>query len=157
MRGKAKFKLHPIQPDPKYHSELVAKFINYVMRKGKKAKAQKIVYRAFEIIEQKTKKKALDIFEQALKNVGPYLEVKSRRVGGANYQVPVEVPRKRRIALAMRWILEVVRSRKGKPAEVKLAEELILAAQGKGDAVRKKEEMHRMAEANKAFAHYAQY
>ena len=157
MRGKAKYKVKPIEPDPKYHSELVAKFINYVMRKGKKAKAQKIVYKAFEIIEKKTKKKALDIFEQALKNVGPYLEVKSRRVGGANYQVPVEVPRKRRIALAMRWILEVVRSRKGKPAEVKLAEELILAAQGKGEAVRKKEEMHRMAEANKAFAHYAQY
>ncbi|MCD6194845.1 30S ribosomal protein S7 [bacterium] len=156
MRGRAKFKTQTIQPDPKYHSELVAKFINYVMRKGKKAKAQSIVYSAFDIIQKKTKKKPLDVFEQALKNVGPYLEVKSRRVGGANYQVPMEVPKKRRTALAMRWILQVVRSRQGKPTKQKLAEELIFAAQGKGEAVRKKEEMHRMAEANKAFAHYAQ-
>ncbi|MCD6421792.1 30S ribosomal protein S7 [bacterium] len=157
MRGKRKYKTHPVQPDPRYNSELVAKFINYVMRKGKKAKAQKIVYKAFDIIEKKTKKKALDVFEEALRNVGPYLEVISRRVGGANYQVPVEVPKKRRIALAMRWILEVARSRKGKPMEEKLAEELILASQGKGEAVRKKEEMHKIAEANRAFAHYAQF
>ncbi len=157
MRGKRKYKTHPVQPDPRYNSELVAKFINYVMRKGKKAKAQKIVYKAFDIIEKKTKKKALDVFEEALRNVGPYLEVISRRVGGANYQVPVEVPKKRRIALAMRWILEVARSRKGKPMEEKLAEELILASQGKGEAVKKKEEMHKIAEANRAFAHYAQF
>jgi small subunit ribosomal protein S7 len=125
------------------------------MRKGKKLKAQNIVYKAFELIQKKTKKKPLEIFEQALKNVGPYLEVRPRRVGGANYQVPQEVPKARRIALAMRWILEVSRKEKGKPMYKKLANELILAAEGKGEAVKKKEEMHKMAEANKAFAHFA--
>jgi len=155
MRGPSRYKKREIKPDPLYHSELVAKFINYVMRKGKKLKAQNIVYKAFELIQKKTKKKPLEIFEQALKNVGPYLEVRPRRVGGANYQVPQEVPKARRIALAMRWILEVSRKKKGKPMYKKLANELILAAEGKGEAVKKKEEMHKMAEANKAFAHFA--
>jgi len=157
MRGKVRYKRQPVVSDPKFKSEVVAKFVNYLMRKGKKSKAQNIVYKSFALIEKRTKKKSLDIFEKALKNVGPYLEVKSRRIGGANYQVPMEVPRKRRLSLAMRWILDIARNKKGKSMYEKLAEEMILASQNRGDAVRKKEETHKMAEANRAFAHFAKY
>lgn len=144
-----------IPPDPIYNSVLVSKFINYVMRKGKKSIAQKIVYGAFDIIKEKTKKEPLEIFEKALENAGPRLEVRPRRVGGATYQVPREVPEYRRIALAMRWILMGARAKKGKPTKEKLAEEIISAANNEGWAVKKKEDTHKMAEANKAFAHFA--
>jgi small subunit ribosomal protein S7 len=142
-------------PDPIYNSQIVAKFINYVMKDGKKSKAQKIVYNSFDIIAQRTKKKPLDIFNEALKNVGPYLEVKSKRVGGANYQVPTEVSKNRRMVLAMRWILAIVRNTKGKATADKIADELILASEEKGEAVKKREDIHKMAEANKAFAHFS--
>jgi len=150
-----KYKKRKILPDPLYQSELVSKFINQVMRRGKKNVARKIVYGAFEMVKEKTKKEPLEIFEKALENVGPSLEVRPRRVGGATYQVPMEVKEERRIALAMRWIIMAAKMRKGKPMKEKLAEELIAASKNEGWAVRKKEETHRMAEANKAFAHFA--
>ena len=157
MAGKKKRKIRrrELEPDPKYGSALVTKLINYVMRKGKKSLARSIVYDAFEIIKEKTKKDPVEVLEQALKNAGPLLEVRPRRIGGATYQVPMEVKPHRRIALGMRWIVEAARSRKGKPMEEKLAQELIDAYNNTGAAVKKKENMHKMAEANKAFAHYA--
>jgi small subunit ribosomal protein S7 len=154
MRRKKKVK-RIIPPDPLYNSVLVSKFINHVMRRGKKEKARKIVYQAFEIIKEKTKKDPLEVFEKALENVRPLLEVRPMRIGGATYQVPREVPLERGQFLAMRWILEVARSRKGKPMKEKLAEELINAANNTGAAIKKKEDTHKMAEANKAFAHFA--
>lgn len=154
MRRKKK-ENRPISPDPVYNSLMVDKFLNHTMRKGKKEIARKIVYGAFEIIKEKTKKNPLEIFEKALENVGPLLEVRARRIGGATYQVPVEVRGDRRISLAMRWILEAARAKKGKPMKEKLAEELISAANNQGAAVKKKENVHKMAEANKAFAHFA--
>jgi len=150
-----KYKKRKISPDPLYQSELVSKFINQVMRRGKKNVARKIVYGAFEMVKEKTKKEPLEIFEKALENVGPSLEVRPRRVGGATYQVPMEVKEERRITLAMRWIILAAKMKKGKPMKEKLAEELIAASKNEGWAVRKKEETHRMAEANKAFAHFA--
>ena len=153
--ARKKIKKHPVAPDPLYNSVTVAKFINQVMRKGKKALAQKIVYGAFEIIKEKTKKDPLEIFEKAIENAAPLLEVRPRRVGGATYQVPVEVKGDRRITLAMRWIIQAAKSKKGKPMKEKLAQELILAYQNEGDAVKRKENTHRMAEANRAFAHFA--
>lgn len=150
-----KFKKHQISPDPIYNNVTVAKFINHVMRKGKKGKARKIVYGAFDIVKEKTKKEPLEIFEQALKNTEPLLEVRPKRIGGATYQVPMEVKPERKITLAMRWIIEAAKSKKGRPMREKLAEELVEAAGGKGGAVKKKEDTHRMAEANKAFAHFA--
>lgn len=134
---------------------MVGRFINQVMRKGKKSIAQHIVYHAFDEIKKKTGQDPVVVFDQALKNVAPILEVRSRRIGGANYQVPVEVRGERRIALAMRWILGAARSRRGKPMETKLAEELMQAANNEGVAIKKKLDTHRMAEANKAFAHFA--
>ena len=154
-KGKKKKIKREIPPDPVYNSPKVAKFINHVMRKGKKTIARKIVYGAFEIVKEKTKKEPLEVFEKALKNAAPLLEVRSRRIGGATYQVPVEVKGDRRITLAMRWIIEAARAKKGKPMKEKLAEELILAAQNTGVAVKKKEDTHKMAEANRAFAHFA--
>jgi len=152
---KKKYNLTKILLDEIYNDLKVTKFINYVMKKGKKTIARAIVYRAFEIIKDKTKKEPLEIFELALKNAGPLLEVKSKRIGGATYQVPIEVKKTRRNFLAMRWIIEAAKSKKGKPMEEKLAEELIEAANNRGAAVKKKENTHRMAEANKAFAHFA--
>ena len=142
-------------PDQIYNSERVAKFINYVMLDGKKTTAQSIVYGAFTIIKEKTKEEPVEIFELAMKNVGPVTEVRSRRVGGANYQVPREVRPERRLSLAMRWILDIARKQGGKPMADRLAGELILASKNEGDAVKKKENTHKMAEANKAFAHFA--
>lgn len=144
-----------ILPDPVYDNLIVAKFINQIMKGGKKTIAEKIVYRAFEEIKNKTKKEPLAVFEEALKNVSPLLEVKSKRIGGATYQVPVPVERDRRMALAMRWIIEAAKSKKGRPMKEKLAEELIAAAQNTGNAIKKRENVHRMAEANRAFAHFA--
>jgi len=146
-----------IQPDPKYHSIVVSRFINYLMERGKKSIARKIVYQAFDEIKEKTKKDPLDVFDTALKNVGPYVEIKSKRIGGANYQVPVEVSKDRRTALAMRWIIEASKSQKGKAMKEKLAGEVLSASRKDGAAFKKREDTHRMAEANKAFAHYARF
>ncbi len=143
-----------VTPDPKYNSRLVTRFINGLMGKGKKSTAQSIFYKALDIIENKTKQSPLKVFTQAMDNVKPVLEVKSRRVGGATYQVPVDVRPDRRTALVIRWIIQFSRSRKGLPMEEKLARELMEAAKGEGASVKKKEDTHRMAEANKAFAHY---
>jgi len=143
-----------IPPDIKYNSVLVAKLINKVMRDGKKSLATRIVYNAFDIIEEKMRRNPLEVFEQAVKNATPLLEVKPRRVGGATYQVPVEVPPDRGISLALRWLVASARNRPGRTMAEKLAAELMDAAQGTGATIKKKDDTHRMAEANKAFAHY---
>lgn len=154
MRRKKKVK-RVVSPDPVYNNVMVAKFINQVMRRGKKNIARKIVYQAFEKIKERTKKEPLEVFELAIKNAAPLLEVRPRRIGGAAYQVPREVKGDRRITLAMRWLIMAAKSRKGKPMREKLAEELILASKNEGAAIKKKNETHRMAEANRAFAHFA--
>ena len=143
-----------ILPDPKYGSSDVAKFVNVLMTAGKKSVAERILYGAFESISKKGGKDPLEVFNQALSNSRPTVEVKSRRVGGANFQVPVEVRPVRRMALAMRWLREAARKRGEKSMGQRLANELMEAAEGRGGAVKKKEEVHRMAEANKAFSHY---
>lgn len=143
-----------VKPDPKFNDVLVSKFINYMMLDGKKSVTRNMIYDSFEIIEQKTKKPALEVFQKAIQNVSPMVEVRSRRVGGATYQVPMEVRPQRRAALAMRWIRNYSRDRKDKSMALRLAAELIAASQGEGSAVKKKEDTHRMAEANKAFAHF---
>ena len=143
-----------ILPDPKFGSELLAKFINVLMVDGKKSIAESIVYGALETLAQRTSKDALEAFEVALENVRPTVEVKSRRVGGSTYQVPVEVRPTRRNALGMRWIVEAARKRGDKSMALRLANELSDAAENKGAAVKKREDVHRMAEANKAFAHF---
>lgn len=154
MRRKKKIK-REISPDPVYNNVMVAKFINQVMRRGKKTIARKIVYQALNIIKEKTKKEPLEVFDLALKNASPLLEVKPKRIGGATYQVPREVRGDRRLTLAMRWIIQAAKSRKRKSMREKLAEELIEASENKGAAIKKKEDTHRMAEANRAFAHFA--
>ncbi|EJP27087.1 30S ribosomal protein S7 [Haemophilus sputorum] len=143
-----------ILPDPKFGSELLAKFINVLMVDGKKSTAEAIVYGALETLSQRTGKDALEAFDAALENVRPTVEVKSRRVGGSTYQVPVEVRPTRRNALAMRWVIEAARKRGDKSMALRLANELTDAADNKGSAVKKREDVHRMAEANKAFAHF---
>jgi small subunit ribosomal protein S7 len=143
-----------IQPDPKYGDRMVGRFANIIMADGKKSTAERILYGAFEIIENKTRNDPLQMFRRALDNVRPRVEVKSRRVGGATYQVPVEVRPERATSLAMRWLVQYSRSRPGKSMRDKLANELIDAANERGDSVKKREDTHRMAEANKAFAHY---
>ena len=143
-----------LKPDPKYNDVLVAKFINAIMYDGKKATARKVIYDAFDIIEEKTKKSGLEIFKQAITNAQPLIEVKSRRVGGATYQVPSEVRPERRTALAMRWIKVNARKRSEKSAPLKMAMEIMAASNNEGAAVKKKEDTHKMAEANKAFAHF---
>ncbi len=147
-------KKRDFQPDPKYRDVTVARFINYVMRRGKKSVAERIVYDAFDIIEQKTGQRGIDVFRKAIDNVKPTLEVASRRVGGATYQVPIEVRHPRRLALAMRWITNFARSRGERTMAERLAAELMAAARGEGASVKKKDDTHRMAEANKAFAHF---
>ncbi|MES2563574.1 MAG: 30S ribosomal protein S7 [Pseudomonadota bacterium] len=143
-----------ILPDPKYASQDVSKFINVLMTGGKKSVAERIIYGALESIKAKAGKEPLEVFNQALSNVKPMVEVKSRRVGGANYQVPVEVRPIRRMALAMRWVRDAARGRGEKSMQQRLASELAEAAEGRGGAMKKREEVHRMAEANKAFSHY---
>lgn len=143
-----------ILPDPKYHDMSVSKFANMMMLDGEKGKVEKIIYGAMDLIQQRTGEGALEVFKRALENVKPLVEVRSRRVGGATYQVPVEVRQVRRNSLAMRWLVQSSRKRSEKSMEEKLAGELFEASQNRGGAVKKREDTHRMAEANKAFAHY---
>jgi small subunit ribosomal protein S7 len=143
-----------ILPDPNYKDIIVAKFMNHIMKDGKKAVAEKIVYGAFDKIDETAKSDPVALFKKALDAIGPMVEVKSRRVGGATYQVPIEVRPSRRQALAMRWLVEAARKRSEKSMDHRLAGELADAAEGKGSAVKKKEDVHRMAEANKAFSHF---
>ena len=144
-----------LTPDPKFHSETLARFINYLMLDGKKSVAQKAVYDAFQIVSDKTKMDPMDVFEKALKNIAPSLEVKGRRVGGANYQVPFEVKGTRKQQLSFRWLLEGARGKNGMPMSKRLAKEIMDASQGEGSAMKKREDVQRQAEANKAFAHFA--
>jgi small subunit ribosomal protein S7 len=144
----------PVPADPRYDSQTVSKFINSLMFEGKKSTAERIFYSAMDLIEERTGQPGVTVFKQAVNNVKPALEVKSRRVGGASLQVPVEVRPERRAALAMRWVIDFARARAEKTMQERLAAELILASKGEGNAIKKKEDTHRMAEANRAFAHY---
>lgn len=143
-----------VEPDIRHNSVLVTRFINKIMERGKKSTAQRIVYGAFAICERKMKRPGFEVFEQAIRNATPVLEVKPRRVGGATYQVPVEIREDRRTALAMRWIIQAARKRPGKTMSEKLASELMDTANGVGATIKKREDTHKMAEANRAFAHY---
>jgi len=151
---KARAKKREVLPDPKFGSELVTKFVNALMYDGKKSTAFSLFYGAMSIIEQRTQQNGLDVFQTALNNVMPAVEVKSRRVGGATFQVPTEVKPERRMALGFRWLIKYTRDRGGKTMEDKLANELIAASKGEGSSVKKREDTHRMAEANKAFSHF---
>jgi small subunit ribosomal protein S7 len=154
MRGKPQSKRKTI-PDPKFNSLVIGKFINYIMRKGKKSVAQMIVYKSLDIISEKTKQDGLSVFNQAMKNVSPSLEVKGKRIGGANYQVPIVVSNERKQVLAFRWIIDSARARKGKAMAEKLADEIIMASNNEGEAMKKRTNVHKMAEANRAFAHFS--
>ncbi|MFC1658513.1 30S ribosomal protein S7 [Candidatus Omnitrophota bacterium] len=144
-----------VMPDPKYNSKVVSKFINMVMLRGGKSVAQSIVYGALQVVSEKTGEvDVLKVFNKALDNVRPHLEVKSRRIGGATYQVPIEVNKPRGVSLALRWVRDIAQSKKGKPMKDKLAEELISAYKGEGTAIKKRDDLHKMAEANRAFAHF---
>ena len=154
MPRKGRVTKRTITPDPKYNDQIVAKFVNCIMRRGKKSLAESIFYDSLDIINKSTKKDSLEVFKQALDNVKPVLEVKSKRIGGATYQVPIEVSSDRRTSLAMRWIIDYAKARKGKSMGEKLAQEIIDASKGEGTSIKKKEDIHKMAEANKAFAHY---
>jgi len=155
MSAGKKFKKKIIMPDLKYNDVMVAKFINQVMSDGKKTIAEKIVYGSFDIIKEQTKREPVEIFRLAIQNVSPVLEVKPKRVGGATYQVPMEVKGNRKLSLAMKWLIGSAQDKKGKAMKFKLAEELIEASENKGNSIRKKENVHKMAEANRAFAHFA--
>ena len=146
--------LRKVIPDPRYHSEVVAKFVNNVMERGKKSRAASVVYDAFALVEERTKRSGLEVFEDALKNATPLVEVKPRRVGGATYQIPMEIGVARRQALAMRWLIENARKRSGRDMAARLAGELMDAARNEGATIKKREDTHRMAEANQAFAHF---
>jgi small subunit ribosomal protein S7 len=147
---------HPRRPDSEFNSEAITRFINTVMWDGKKDTATKVVYDALAIIKKSdSEKDPIETFETAIRNVSPLMEVRSRRVGGANYQVPREVPQQRRVSLAYRWLINAARAKKGKPMAQKLADEILLAVNNEGTAIKKKDDMHRMADANKAFAHFA--
>lgn len=154
MRRPIKHK-RPLDPDQKYSSILVSKLTNFIMREGKKSVATRIVYLALQRAEETLKKPAMEVLDMAITNAGPTMELKSRRVGGANYQVPIEVKPERRVQLALRWMIDAARSGKGKAMEKKLAEEFINACNNAGAAVKKKQDTHRMADANRAFAHLA--
>ena len=149
------YKKHKIAPDSLYNDVSVAQLINKVMMQGKKTTARKIVYGAFDIIKEKTQKEPMEIFKLAVENASPLLEVKPKRIGGATYQVPMEVRQERKVTLTLRWILDAARSKKGKAMSEKLGEELLAASNNEGAAMKKKADTHRMAEANKAFAHFA--
>ena len=155
MPRRADIQFRELEPDPVYSSKLVNQVINKVMLRGKKSTAEQIVYSALEKIGERTGRPPADVLEQAVKTVTPVLEVRSRRVGGANYQVPREVRPERRAALSMKWIVEAARAKKGKPMAEKLADEILAASKNEGEAIKKRENMHKMAEANKAFAHFA--
>lgn len=154
MRGKQAPR-RTLTPDPKFGNIYITKLVNSIMHDGKKSVAQKVVYDALDLIGEKTKENPLDVFDRALKNVMPSLEVKSRRVGGANYQVPMSVRGERRYVLAYRWIITAARGKKGRPMAERLAEELVAAGNNEGEAIKKKLDVQRMAEANRAFAHFA--
>ena len=154
MSRRKKAVKRPVPPDPRYDSQTVSKFLNNLMNEGKKSIAERLFYSAMDMIEQRTGQPGVNVFKQALSNAKPALEVKSRRVGGATYQVPVEVRPERRTALAMRWLLQYSRARGEKSMADRLANELISASKGEGNTIKKKEDTHKMAEANKAFAHY---
>ncbi len=154
MSRRKKAVRRPVPPDPRYDSQTVSKFLNNLMTDGKKSVGERIFYDAMDLIEQRTGQPGVNVFKQALSNVKPSLEVKSRRVGGATYQVPVEVRPERRTALGMRWLIQYSRSRREKTMSERLAAEVILASKGEGESIKKKEDTHRMAEANRAFAHY---
>lgn len=154
MRKKRVYKKYH-EPDIKHGRIDLSRFINYAMRDGKKSVAEKFVYKALDLVEKETKQNPVTVFEKAIQNVSPLLEVVSKRVGGANYQVPHEVRPERKFTLAVRWIIGAARHKKGKPMAEKLAAELIAASKNEGDAIKKKLDMHRMAEANRAFAHFA--
>ena len=154
MRGKPATK-RKIKPDYKYNNLILSKMVNQVMRGGKKTVAEGIIYDCLDLIAQKSKQEPLSVFERAINNVSPVLEVKSRRIGGANYQIPVEVRGDRRLALALRWIIGAARSKKGRRMSMKLASELMEAAEMRGDAIKKKQDVQKMAESNRAFAHFA--
>ena len=155
MRKKTRVKKHIVQPDFEHNNVIVSKFINYIMRDGKKALARKILYDAFKIIEKQEKRNPLEVFDSAVKNVAPTQEVKSKRVGGANYQVPLQVHGNRRNMLAMSWLLQATRSQTGKATSELLAKELIAAANNEGSAIKRKQDIEKMAHANRAFAHFA--
>jgi small subunit ribosomal protein S7 len=157
MPRKGYIRKREILPDPKYKSVLIARFINKILLSGKKETARQIVYGSFNKVFEKIKKDPVGIFEEAIKNASPILEVKSRRIGGANYQIPFKVEGDRQSTLAMRWIITAARAKKGKSMTDKLASEFMEAASGTGAAIKKKEDTHKMAEANKAFAHYARF
>ena len=154
MRGK-KIKKRILSPDSVYNNVLVSQFINQVMRRGEKNMARRIVYQTFNIIKEKTQKEPLEVFEKAIENVSPALEVRPKRIGGATYQVPMEVKAERRITLSLRWLIQAAKIKKGKSMKDKLAEEIIAASQNTGWAVKKKEDTQKMAEANRAFAHFS--
>lgn len=154
MSRRKKAEKRPVPPDPRYDSQTVSKFINRLMEQGKKSTAEGIFYESMDLIEQRTGQPGVQVFKQALSNVKPVVEVKSRRVGGATYQVPVEVRPDRRAALAMRWIVAYTRDRNERSMAERLAGELVAASKGEGNSVKKREDVHRMAEANRAFAHY---
>jgi small subunit ribosomal protein S7 len=154
MSRKGQARVREIVPDPKYHDRTVAKFVNVVMERGKKSVAEQILYGAVDLVGERTKEDGLTVFKRALDNVRPAVEVRSRRVGGANYQVPVEVRPLRRSSLAMRWLVTAARARGEKSMVERLANEILEAANNRGGAVKKREDTHRMAEANRAFAHY---
>ena len=154
MSRRSKAIKRPVPADPRYDSQTVSKFINSLMYQGKKSTAERIFYSAMDMIEERTGQPGVTVFKQAISNVKPALEVKSRRVGGASLQVPVEVRPERRTALAMRWVIDFARGRAEKTMQERLAAELILASKGEGNAIKKKEDTHKMAEANRAFAHY---
>jgi small subunit ribosomal protein S7 len=156
-RKATSYRRHPVRAEHKFNSIKIAKFINYIMERGKKSVASGIVYNAFMIVEEKVKTDPKTVFEQAVRNVSPILEVKGRRIGGANYQVPMEVQEPRKTSLGMKWIIDAARSKKGRPMAQKLADELIEAFNKTGTAIKKREDVHRMAEANKAFAHFARF
>lgn len=155
MSRRARAQKRKIVPDQKFSNELVSKFINHIMKNGKKSVAKRIVYDAFDIVSHGTKRDPVEVFDDAIKNVGPALEIKGRRIGGANYQIPYEVRGERRNILAMRWIIEAAKNKSGKPMSEKLARELMDASEKIGVAYKKREDIQKMAEANKAFAHFA--
>jgi small subunit ribosomal protein S7 len=154
MSRRKKAVRRPVPPDPRYDSQTVSKFVSNLMTRGKKSLAERLFYQAMDMIEQRTGQPGVNVFKQAVANAKPALEVKSRRVGGATYQVPVEVRPERRTALAMRWLIQYTRARREKTMAERLAAELILASKGEGETIKKKDDTHRMAEANRAFAHY---
>ena len=154
MSRKRKAPVRKVYPDPKFHSEVISKFINSIMYDGKRSTAEKILYDALDKIKSKNNEDPLKIFNSAISNVKPNLECRSRRVGGATYQIPVEVRQERREALAMRWLIESARSRQEKSMKIKLANELLDASNDRGNAIKKKEDTHKMADANKAFSHF---